>query len=125
MGLFADDLIRGIVHTVRRERRLNRIRKWKTAHAFVQRFRTIEGEIHGLRPVIDYIYAIDGKEYSGSATGCSLRSGINELGDTIDAMIEAKTPVVIRYNPEHFGESAVRNGDNGGWFAFDVDDDLF
>jgi hypothetical protein len=124
MALFLDDLIRGIVHTVRREMRLNWIGKWKPANALVQRFGTIEGDAHGLRPVIDYVYKVDGGEYSGSATGCSLRSGINELGDTIEAIIEAKTPVVIRYNPEKFGESAMRNGDNGSWFAFDVDDDL-
>lgn len=123
MALFLDNLIVGIVRHVRREMRLSTIRKWSLADATIHRFRTIEGDWHGLRPAIDYAYRVNGEQYFGSATGCSLREGINEIGDSVEAIIGAKTAIRIRYDPAEPGSNYLLNSDNPH-FALDVDDDL-
>ena len=123
MALFADNLVVGIVRFVRRELRLGKIRKWPTTDAEIQRFRSIEGEWHGLRPVIDYTYKLNGEQYHGSATGRSRGDGMMEMGDSIDAMIAARTLIHIRADPADPGDNYMLNGDNPG-FAFHVDDDL-
>ena len=123
MAIFLDNLIVGIVETVRRERYLKKVSQWKIANGKILTFRTVDGEMYGLRPVIDYEYEVGGIRHQGSATGDSIHDGMMQLGDRVDALIESKPEAYIRYDPENPSRNCFLNDDNPG-FLFAIDHDL-
>jgi hypothetical protein len=123
MGFFLDDLIRGIVKHVRREKRLTTVGKWNVAEGVVREYRVVDGEFHRLRPAVDFVYEVNGERHYGATTGCSLNDGLTEIGDVIDAMIRERTTVKIRYDPRDPLDNYFLNNDNPG-FPFEIDHDL-
>jgi len=121
MALFADDLIRSIVRFVRREVRLRKAAKWQITEARIVRFRTMEGDFHRLRPVLDFEYEINGEMQYGSAAGFSKGSReINELGDACEQLHSLK----IRRDPSDPAVNQVLNDDNPA-LPFAIDHDTF
>ena len=121
MALFADDLVRGIIHTVRKARRLNQAEKWPTIEAQIQRFRS-EDSAHSprkLRPVLDYSYQVNGETQYGSAYGVPTAE-INRVGDAADNV----TTLRVRYDPDNPAVSQVLGGDNPE-LPFGIDYDYF
>lgn len=121
MGFFADDLVRGIIHTVRKSIRLNRFEKWPTIEAKVQRFRSEDTASfgHRLRPVLDYSYEVNGDTHYGSAYGIPTAE-INQVGDAADNV----TTLRVRYDPVNPAASQVLSGDNPE-LPFGIDYDYF
>ncbi|HEX3985951.1 MAG TPA: DUF3592 domain-containing protein [Acidobacteriaceae bacterium] len=121
MALFADDLIRGIIHTVRKSIRLNRVEKWPTIEAKVQRFRSEDTAPYGhrLRPVLDYSYEMNGETQYGSAYGIPTAE-INKVADAADNV----TTLRVRYDPANPAFSQMLSGDNPD-LPFGIEYDYF
>jgi hypothetical protein len=107
-GLF--NAISGLVNEVRRETRLNKIRKWDLAAGTVRRFRVDEDG----RPAMDYAYRVERQEYCGSVTGLAQRSGNEEA--------PAGWDIQVRYDPTHPSNSSVLPSDNP-YLSFEIDED--
>jgi hypothetical protein len=121
MALFADDLVRGIIHTVRKAIRLRKAEKWPVVEAQIQRFRSEDTSAYGhrLRPVLDYSYEVNGDTQYGSAYGVPTGE-INEAGEAADRL----TTLRVRYDPENRAISRVLSGDNPE-LPFEMDHDYF
>ena len=109
MGLFVDNIILKIVREVRREHRRKEALRWNVADGKVMRFTTTGGFGVFTCPILGYSYRVNGEDYTGSATGVSIRdSEINSIGDGVDAL----TSVRVRYNPEDPRENRLLDEDN-------------
>jgi len=116
-GFFIDDVIRAIARNVRREVRIRKAAKWPTAVGKILRFRTIDGDWHRLRPILDYEYEVNGQIEYGFTTGYSSKD-INQVGDAVDALTELR----IRFDPSDPYINRVLNEDNPKLpFAIDHD----
>jgi hypothetical protein len=120
MALFADDLIRMLVRTARRELRRRKASRWPCVQGDVVRFRTEDGKWHHqIRPVFDYTYMAGGEQQYGTARGCSYRQAmIDQIADEA----EKYTTLKVRYNPADPVENYVFEEDIPG-FPFAIDRD--
>src|SRR3984957_15855885 len=107
-GLFIVDVLRTIARNVRREIRRRKAANWPIAVGKVSRCRTIDGDYHGLRPIVDYEYEVSGRIEYGSATGFSTKKDINPVADAVDALGELR----IRFDPADTSINRVLNEDN-------------
>jgi hypothetical protein len=118
-GFFIDDVIRTIARNVRREVRRRKAAKWTVAVGKVSRFRTTDGDWHGLRPIVDYEYEVNGRIEYGSATGFSTNKDINPIGDAVDALGELR----IRFDPADPSINRALSEDNPK-IPFEIDHDV-
>lgn len=117
-GFFIDDVIRAIARNVRREVRIRKAAKWPVALGKILRFRTTDGDWHGLRPIVDYEYEVNGQIEYGFTTGFSTKRDINQVGDAVEALGELR----IRFDPSDPYINRVLNEDNPKLpFAIDHD----
>lgn len=120
-GLVIDDIIRMIVRNVRRGIRMRRAAKWQTANGRIERFRTMEGDSHRLRPVVDYEFEVGDETQYGSVAGFPQGPHeINEIGDAADNLHILN----IRYNPDNPAINRALNSDNPD-LPFTIDHENF
>lgn len=116
-GLFLDDLIRSIVHHVRRETRLRKANSWPTVDAAISRFTFFDDLGHLVRPAVTFSYQVNGETFYGSAEGRPVNAGrVNQIGDAVDAI----STLQVRYDPADPASSRLLNQDNPT-IPFDID----
>jgi hypothetical protein len=118
-GFFLDDIIRGILRHVRREKRINRAMKWPKVGGTLQRFTTREGFGSGSRPVVEFTYQVSGEQYSGQVTGNS--ESIREIERIANDATEG-TALQVRCDPADPAQHLLLNLDNPN-FPFVIDHD--
>jgi hypothetical protein len=108
-GFFLDDIIRGIVHTVRREMRQRESEKWQLAEGKFKRFEARDTIFGRYRPSVRYSYEVNGETHYGVVKGFELsRKSVDQTADDAEAL-EA---IWVRYNPVDPMQSRVLGGDN-------------
>jgi len=116
-GFFLDDLIRSIVHHVRRETRLRKASNWPDVDATISRFTFFDDLGHLVRPVLTFSYHVKGELLYGSAQGHPINAGrVNEIGEAVDSISTLR----VRYDPADPASSRLLNQDNPK-IPFDID----
>jgi hypothetical protein len=108
-GFLIDVVIRSIIRSVRRERRVANALSWPTVEGKISMFRLGNEFGDHVFPGLTFSYEVNGETFYGSVNGNSIESKqINRVTDAINSI----RTIHVRYDPADLGSSRLLNQDN-------------